>query len=204
MQQRSEPSTAVFEEPSPIDDLVDAPPPLAQGAGALGAAVPGAGEVLVGECVDARHPSLAGRVLVRWDGASGPQERWLPTLHGLAVRARDHVLITRPSNWPEPIVTGVVDGFALRPEVPPAEAARIALEPDEVVRITSAAGTPLVEVASSDAGPVVRLLTADVSLELPGDLRLRARSIDLTATQGEVKIKASDDVVVQGETINLN
>ncbi|AUX42701.1 uncharacterized protein SOCE26_041340 [Sorangium cellulosum] len=39
MQQRSEPSSAVFEELSPIDELVAAPPPRAQGAAAIGAGV---------------------------------------------------------------------------------------------------------------------------------------------------------------------
>jgi hypothetical protein len=51
---------------------------------------------------------------------------------------------------------------------------------------------------------VIRLLTADVSVDLPGDLRLSAKSVALVAREGELTLKAHDDVVVEGETINLN
>ena len=70
-------------------------------------------ETVVGECLDARHPSLAGRVLVHWSLYTGPGgSAWLPTLHGIPVCAGDRVLVTQPSNAPEPIVVGVIDGFA--------------------------------------------------------------------------------------------
>jgi hypothetical protein len=70
-------------------------------------------ETVVGECLDTRHPSLAGRVLVHWSLYTGPGgSAWLPTLHGIPVCAGDRVLLTQPSNAPEPIVLGVIDGFA--------------------------------------------------------------------------------------------
>ena len=64
--------------------------------------------------------------------------------------------------------------------------------------------TPLVEVFQRDGGPVVRLLAEEANLDLPGDLRLSARSVALIARGGEMNISARDDVIVVGETINLN
>lgn len=163
------------------------------------------GESVIGACLDARHPSLLGRVLVQWSAPSGAEtSAWLPALHGLVVRDGDRVLLTRPSNAPEPIVVGVVDGFAARPEARRETAAQLELRADEALRVTSTDGTPLVEVFHRDGGPVVRLLAGEVSLDLPGDLHLSARSVALIARGGEMKISARDDVIVVGETINLN
>lgn len=162
-------------------------------------------ETIVAMCIDATHPSLAGRVLVRWSGPGGSKtSAWIPTLHGLAVREGDRVLITQPSNAPEPVVLGVVDGFAARPEPARTTAASVELHRDEAVRVAAADGTPLVELFQGDGGPVVRFLTQDVSVELPGSLRLSAKSVELVAREGELKMTARDDVVVEGETINLN
>ncbi len=162
-------------------------------------------ESFVGECLDTLHPSLAGRVLVRWVDALGAvSERWLPTLHGLAIRRTDRVLAQHPSNWPEPIVTGVIDGYAQRPDVPRASAATIALKSDEAILVTTAEGAPLLELRGTDQGPVARLLTTTADIEAPGQLRLTASSIALNATEGSVTINASDDVTVKGESIRLN
>lgn len=205
MQRRSAPEpSVVHEERSAIDELVAASPARLDEAPPEQLSSLRPGEVIVGECVDARHPTLVGRLLVRWAAAGGEQERWLPSLHGLAVRAHDRVLVSQPSNWPEPIVTGVVDGFAMRPEIPRTEALRIALHSDEVLRIATADDKPLVEVFASETGPVIRLMTDGVDLELPGALRISAASIDLVARQGEVRVNATDDVIVQGENIHLN
>lgn len=181
-----------------IDALLDAAAP----APAAPIARP---ETLVGEVVDTNHPTLRGRVRVRWMDLEGQTfEKWLPQLHGMSVRASDRVLLTRASNWPEHVVTGVIDGFAARPEVERETKAALALLPDEKVRVEASDGTPLLEVFQGEAGPVVRLLADDVNLELPGSLRVRAQSIEIEATRGQARIKASDDVVVQGEVIHLN
>ncbi|CAN98205.1 hypothetical protein predicted by Glimmer/Critica [Sorangium cellulosum So ce56] len=205
MQRSSDRETAVlYEAPSSVDELVAASPPRPDDAPPEPITGLRPGEVLVGECLDARHPTLAGRLLVRWTTSRGALERWLPSLHGLAVRAQDRVLVSQPSNWPEPLVTGVVDGFALRPEPPLAEAARLTLHGDEALRVAAADGKPLVEVFASETGPVIRLMTEDADIELKGALRISARSIDLVARQGEVRVNAADDVIVQGENIHLN
>ena len=83
-------------------------------------------------------------------------------------------------------------------------AAALALGPDEAVHVTTSDGAPLLELSHTEAGLVVRLLSDDVDVEVAGELRVRARRIDLKAEQGELKLEARDDVIVQGENINLN
>lgn len=128
----------------------------------------------------------------------------MPTLQGLVVREGDRVLLMHAGNYPEPLVMGVVDGFARRPEPERAGGPSIELARDESLRITTKDGEPLLEVHPSLNGPVVRLLKSDVELELPGRLRLSAAAIELDAREGNVAIKAHDDVVVEGEIIHLN
>lgn len=165
----------------------------------------GATEHLVGEVVDDQHPSLRGRVRVRWTDLEGQTfEKWLATLMGLPVRVADRVLLTQPANYPERVVTGVLDGFARRPEMEKEEAASLELKRDEAVRVRSQSGEALIEVYEDDAGPVIKLLHEDVNLEIPGKMRVRAHSIELEATRGQARIEASDDVVVRGEVVHLN
>ncbi len=163
------------------------------------------GATWIGRCADARHPTLQGRVLCEVATASGELiELWIPTLHGLSVRVGDQLLLTRPANWSEPVVVGVLDGFARRPEVRAKAAATLALHRDEAMVIESQDGVPLCELRQAGDGPVVRLLHDDVHLELAGALRVSAKSIALAAREGEARVEAAADVVVTGETIHLN
>jgi len=161
---------------------------------------------MIGECMGAQHPTLQGRVLVRFATTrGGPElERWVPKLQSLPVRANDRVMMIRPDNAQEWIVTGVIDGFAARPEVPKSERARIELQRDEAIHVVSSEGTPLVEIAQGQAGPIIKVLEPDVQLEFAGKLALRAKDIELVASHGEVAVTASADVVLKGETIRLN
>lgn len=184
-------------EPTTLADLLDRP---------LSRSAPdqAAPSCLIGECIDARHPSLQGRIRVRFTAAGLEHERWVPKLQGLPVRVADRVLMLQPGNASEWIVTGVVDGFATRPRPELSERARIELQRDEAVNVVSSEGTPLIEISQSETGPVVRVLEPDVQVEFAGKLSLRAQDIELEATQGEVAVKASADVVLRGETIRLN
>ncbi len=159
----------------------------------------------VARCVDPRHPSLVGRICCEVESpGTETVQRWIPTLHGLTVRRGDQVLLSKPANWLEPIVVGVVDGLARRPEQPHATAAKLTLERDECVLVESQDGQPLVEIRQTDDGPVARLLHEDVHLEVRGELRISAKAIALEAREGEARIDAAGDVVVAGETIQLN
>lgn len=206
----TDPNDAIEDEARPAEELEASPleEMLEEASPALAEPILRANGVttsLVGEVVDDRHPSLRGRVRVRWSDLEGQLfERWLPALQGLPVRISDRVLLTQPSNWPEYVVTGVIDGFARRPEVDRHERASLELKRDEALRVKSQSGEDLLELFDTESGPVVRLLNPDVDLDLPGKLRIRAGSIELEAKRGQARITASDDVVVRGETVHLN
>lgn len=187
-------------EGSTLAELLDHPiSPTQQADPALGPAC------MIGECIDAQHPTLQGRVRVRFAIRGGREDqRWVAKLQGLPVRLADRVMMIRPSNAQEWIVTGVVDGFATRPEVENAEAARVELQRDESVKVVSSEGAALVEILQGQNGPIVKVLEPDVRVEFAGRLAIKAKDIELEATQGEVAAKASADVVLKGETIRLN
>ena len=160
---------------------------------------------LVGVCLDAKHPTLQGRVLVEWKTSSrGDYRRWLPTLMSVTVRKGDTVLLSAPENWPEPVVIGVLDGFALRPSEKKVEKASLDLEKDESISVYAVTGDKILEVFYEDTGPVVRLMKEDIEVEMPGKGRISARSVNIEAKTGDVRIKASEDVKIQGEVVKLN
>jgi hypothetical protein len=198
MDARSKNASAVLEveDRVELEQLLEHPPTRSD--------VDAGAPCMIGEVLDAKHPTLVGRVLVRWETSAGERERWLPTLQGLPVRAADRVLLLQPANSSECIVTGVVDGFARRPQPERAAGARIEIQRDETVRVTGVDGQALVEVHQSAEGPVVRLLQEDVDLQLSGKLRIRAKELALAAEEGGVEIVATHDVVVKGEIIHLN
>jgi len=160
---------------------------------------------LVGECINARHPSIPGRIRVQLEDTAGKtRQMWMPCLHRLAVRKGDRVLVEHPANWPEPVVVGVVDGLAMRPTAQLLPGPTVTLNTDESVRIQANDGQDLIEVYQGEHGPVVRLLNEDVNLEVKGRFSVNAHSVDLGAHKGKVRITAQDDVVVEGRTIRLN
>lgn len=165
----------------------------------------GAAATWIATCTDTEHPSLAHRVRLAFDSADeAPVELWVPKLHGVAIREGDRVLVTQPANGNEPIAVGVVDGFTQRPRPERAAKATLALQPDEHIVIENQDGRALLSLRDSDEGPVVSLLQPDVHVELDGKLKLTAEAISLCARRGEARIEAESDVVVRGETIQLN
>lgn len=186
------------ERTSTLETLLDLAPPDEN------AAPPAPTRCLVGACIDDRHPSLQGRVRVRIARGDDETEAWLPVLQTVTVRTGDRVLVQEVENWPEPVVTGVVDGFASRPEAPRRTAAALELKRDEVVEIRTPDGAPLAELHAGPEGPVLRVVSDDLDLDVPGRLALRAGKLSLSAREGSVEIEAGDDVVVRGEVIHLN
>lgn len=161
-------------------------------------------EPRMAECVDARHPTLVGRVRVRWTLAEGGAELWVPTLQGVVVREGDRVLLLEAAGATEPLVIGVVDGFRRRADAPRSAGSTVKLEADEVLQVVTESGDPLLEIVRNADGPVIRLLQKDTQVAIAGKLRIQADEIELTAVRGGLRIDATDDVVVQGETIHLN
>lgn len=122
----------------------------------------------------------------------------------VTVREADRVLLVSPSNFDEPVIIGVLDGFARRPIRPANGGPTLELQKDEAVRIQARDGQELLEVSLSGSGPVVKLLTAGVNVHLPGELKISADSIALQARNGEVAVSATDDVVMTGAMVRLN
>jgi len=162
------------------------------------------GGCLIGVCVEDRHPTLIGRVRVQWNTAQGPRDSWLPTLQGLPVRRADQVLLLSPENAAEAVVVGVLDGFTRRHTPPDRVASRLELKADEVVRVEDARGRPILELRAGESGPVVRLVSEGVALEVDGKLAFRADSIRMEARAGAIELEASDDVSIKGEVVHLN
>ncbi len=170
--------------------------------------------VVVGHCLDDRHPHLAGRVLVRVSSRSGEssgessgeasRERdvWVPTLAHIVVRRDDRVLLLQPGNWSELVVIGVLDGLRQR-SAPALTAAAVTLRRDEQIEIQDHDGKPLLAIVPTAQGPVLRLAQADQMLEIAGRLTIAATAIELRA-RGEMALSAGGDVVVSGEEIKLN
>jgi hypothetical protein len=96
------------------------------------------------------------------------------------------------------------DGFETRPPAPVRERAAIELAADERIGVHGAGGQPLLELCQGPSGPVVKLLSPNVCVEVPGKLEWRAESISLEATRGQVTVEASDNVIVRGEIVELN
>jgi hypothetical protein len=188
-------------DPGVYDEEAIALDELAATEAAPTAAIATSSAPSIGKVLDTRHPTRSGCALVRL-GEDEP--RWMPALRGLALHAFDQVLVLRPGNALEPVIVGVLDGLHRPPEPARAPAASLALQPGETLSIAGADGKPLVELFQGERGPVLRLIEPDLDIELPGKLRVRAESLDLAARRGPVHISASDDVIVQAETIKLN
>lgn len=160
-------------------------------------------------CVDAHHPTLQGRVKVELQHVhpkpdSPGDELWLPALQGLSVRPGDRVLVQHALGSPEPIVVGVVDGFLPRPAPDTLTGARLELAPDETLLVHTREGQRLLQITPSPKGYVVRLLSDEARLDVRGKLSISASELALEATGGSVRIEASDEVQVVGETVRLN
>lgn len=162
------------------------------------------GGCLIGVCTEDRHATLVGRVRVQWNTAHGAFDCWLPTLRNLPVRCADQVLLLQPDNGAEAVVVGVLDGFTRRDTPPDRVAARLELQADEVVRLEDTRGRPILELRAGESGPIVRLVSEGVSLEVDGKLAFRADSIRMEARQGTLELEASDDVTIKGEVVHLN
>lgn len=158
----------------------------------------------VGSVIGERHPILLGRVLVRYDRDDVPADAWVPVMRGITARLGDTVLLIDPSNWCEPLLVGIIDGFSEACTRAPVVAHRLELRDDEVVEVCDSWGRPLLHIRDGAQGPVLSLARADVDLEIAGRLRIRADSLELAALRGAVAIDASDDVVIRGEIIHLN
>ena len=169
------------------------PPPQARASG-----------LLRGRVEDTHHPDLPGRVFVRWtDARRMVQRAWLPYVTGTAPRRADAVLLARPDNDPQWLVTAVLGG-PQQPEQPDSDVETLRLSPGQRVRIEAHDGTGLVELDGRDGEVSVRLMGDNVALEAKGRLRLAGDSVQVEGGTGGIDMRTEREVVVRGRTVRIN
>jgi len=162
-------------------------------------------QTILGECTDESHPVMTGRAKICVQYLDGVRrEAWLATLLGVTVRKGDRVILQQPANYAEPVIMGVLDGLAPRRMAEKVPGPAVQLRQDEGLRVRTDEGKDLLEIYEGEKGPVIRLMSPDLDLEVPGRFRVRAANISLAAEEGTVEVEAAGDVVVKGEDISLN
>jgi hypothetical protein len=160
----------------------------------------------VGEVLDTHHPHRPGRVLVQWQLESGEcSEEWLHPTAQVRPRIADRVLLQRPTNDCEWIVTAVLQREPQPPQpIAGDTTSRLRLHGDEALRIEASDGTPLLEIQSSERGPILRVLGRDLELAVAGRLRLAADTIECVSGQGGTHLRSDGETVVRSPRIRLN
>lgn len=92
---------------------------------------------------------------------------------------------------------------AAQPEPPLVPHATLGLKSGESIRIEGDSGQALMELYEGDRGPIVRLLSPDLEIEIAGALRISAATIALRAQQGPLHLDATTEVVLGGEAKDL-
>ena len=136
---------------------------------------------------------------------------WLAAVEGVKVQQGDLVVLLVPKNWDEPIITGVLASANCRsgseyPEYQASDPQKTVVlrDSDDMIRVTTSDGRPLVEVGRNLHGPVIRLSGRDAQIDIPGHLRIAAGRLDLESRNDDIQIKSDKEVVVQGDMIRLN
>ena len=163
------------------------------------------GDTLVADVVVETHPVLNNHILVSGVDATGVTfEQWLTHVCGVVIRAGDKVLLQRPADIDQPLVTAVVESSQRGATTSRAIGEALQMQADEVLRINDHHGKPLLEVFSGESGPELKLHHELSELDVEGSFKLKADSLELNARQGEMTLAASGDIKVDGEMIKLN
>jgi hypothetical protein len=166
------------------------------------------GGTLVGECLDTHHPHLPHRVFVEARDRDGePVRAWLPVLDHLRIRAGAKVMLSKPDNWPEPVVVGVLLGLeqhATQDGAAASDGPSLRLELGQALVITGPNAQPLLQVSATADGPKIELFQADVAIDMPGCVRIGADRIELRSRAGGVDIRSDGDTIVRSRFIRLN
>jgi hypothetical protein len=165
------------------------------------------GLVLVGDVVDTHHPELKGYIFIRWLDATGTTlERWLQCVAGTAPLKGDRVLLLKPANWPEMVVTAVLETprSDRQPQGLGESGPSWELGKNEHLRVIDNNGNALMDIFSTPQGPAMRLIGPDLSFSVTGKLRLRAEALELEGGSGGINLRTEADAVIRGRYIRLN
>lgn len=163
------------------------------------------GNTILATVVEEAQPALPARVRVSWeDGDGAERSMWVAKLQGLVPRRDDRVIVTFPNNGAEPIVTGVVDSLAPKPDLRRTEGPNLVLKEDERLQISGPDGKAWLEVEAHPEGPRLRFLVPPEGLDLSGTVKISGDAVELKARNGEIRLDASGDVRIMGEIVRLN
>jgi len=186
----------------PISDSAQPVEPVASLTSNLDAIEPGKASAPLefAECLEDCHPTMNARVKV----ATGSSSYWVLCLTNIRPRVGDRLLVAQVGSEGERLVVGVVDGLRERTPPHPAGVQTRRIRDDEAVIIESPGGEPLVEIRAEAGRTTLRIIAKKTRFEATGHLELAAESVAIVASKGPIKLTATEDVRVVGETIELN
>lgn len=167
-------------------------------------------EFVAGLVMDTHHPQRPGRVLVRWlNEHAETQEAWLDVNATINFEPGMQVMLMRPTNWFEWVVSFPFGAVASRSR------ARLVAGDEEPTRVHQYSSHERLEVVGKDGQRLFRLKQDDAGnavLELPRDLqmqtkgvfRLQAERVEIRAGDGGADIRSTGETVVRGSKIHLN
>lgn len=171
---------------------------------------PASADSVVGEVVDTHHPHRPGRICVRWRDATGAEHvHWLPYNTGLRFNIGQRVVIARPSNWPEWLVTASLSQaweqgpIQENPEDEDSSVTTIRLEESETLRVQNARGETMFELGRQGGQPVLKV-SRDLNLELDGTFRVDAARVEIRSGQNGTDIRSEGDTVVRSRQVRIN
>jgi hypothetical protein len=162
-----------------------------------------AATLVVGDVVDTHHPSLPGRVLVRWlDERVTEREEWLEPERHLSLVNGDRVLVTRPTGWRQWIVTGALGRGSGSPSAATTQVLR--LGPNETLSIQGHDGNPLLTLHQGPQGLKLELSSENLEVSALRTLRLSAHTIEIVSADGGITLRTEGETVVRAKLIHLN
>lgn len=164
---------------------------------------PAATAVVAGDVLDTHHPSLPGRVLVRFfDDAALQHEDWLEAERHLTLVTGDRVLVTRPAGFPDWIVTGAIGRRTQPAARAPGQVLR--LGPGESLTIQAHDGSALITLHQGPEGPRLEVSQENLEISAKQKLRLSAESIELVSREGGLELRSEGEAIMRASVIRLN
>lgn len=173
---------------------------------------PSSSDSVVGQVVDTHHPHRPGRICVRWrDASMATQEHWLAYSASMRPEVGRHVILSRPSNWSEWVVTSMLSQArtegaskpALDPDTQELGTRLVRLEESEAVRIETAQGELMFELCRAGAQPVLRL-GHNLTIALAGTLRFEAERIEMRSGGQGTDLRSEGPTVLRAPQVRIN
>lgn len=174
--------------------------------------VPSTSDSIVGEVVDTHHPHRPGRVCVRWrDVDALVQEHWLAYAAHVRPEIGRYVVLARPSNWGEWIVTAMLsltsraNHAESTPDSSPhlCDSRSVKLDENETIRVENAQGKFMFELRHTGEQPVLSL-GRDLTISLDGTLRFSADRIEMRSGAQGTDLRSEGSTVLRAPQIRIN